>query len=244
MRRFYHSSSLKLNTTIPLDDFAARHLAQVLRAKVGDKIILFNGDGFDYEAKIKHVDRRDVSVEILNQSANPNESKIRIHLFQALSSNEKMDLVVQKAVELGVQAITPIIASRSQMRLKDEKRDKKLQHWQQIAISACEQSGRAVIPEIYPVSLLTESMNQIDDAALNIMLDPEAKTQLNQLASMDTPSHINVLIGPEGGFSEDEIQLCQSKKVITVNLGPRILRTETAPIATLALLQYLFGDFV
>jgi 16S rRNA (uracil1498-N3)-methyltransferase len=244
MRRFYHSSSLKLNTTTALDDFAARHLAQVLRAKVGDRIILFNGDGFDYEAQIKHVDRRDVSVEILNQSANPNESKIRIHLFQALSSNEKMDLVVQKAVELGVQAITPIIASRSQMRLKDEKRDKKLQHWQQIAISACEQSGRAVIPEIYPVSLLTESMNQIDDAALNIMLDPEAKTQLNQLASMDTPSHINVLIGPEGGFSEDEIQLCQSKKVITVNLGPRILRTETAPIATLALLQYLFGDFV
>ncbi len=227
-----------------MDDFAARHLAQVLRAKVGDRIILFNGDGFDYEAQIKHVDRRDVSVEILNQSANPNESKIRIHLFQALSSNEKMDLVVQKAVELGVQAITPIIASRSQMRLKDEKRDKKLQHWQQIAISACEQSGRAVIPEIYPVSLLTESMNQIDDAALNIMLDPEAKTQLNQLASMDTPSHINVLIGPEGGFSEDEIQLCQSKKVITVSLGPRILRTETAPIATLALLQYLFGDFV
>ena len=244
MRRFYHSSSLKLNTTTALDDFAARHLAQVLRAKVGDRIILFNGDGFDYEAQIKHVDRRDVSVEILNQSANPNESKIRIHLFQALSSNEKMDLVVQKAVELGVQAITPIIASRSQMRLKDEKRDKKLQHWQQIAISACEQSGRAVIPEIYPVSLLTESMNQIDDAALNIMLDPEAKTQLNQLASMDTPSHINVLIGPEGGFSEDEIQLCQSKKVITVSLGPRILRTETAPIATLALLQYLFGDFV
>lgn len=244
MRRFYHSSSLKLNTTTALDDFAARHLAQVLRAKVGDKIILFNGDGFDYEAKIKHVDRRDVSVEILNQSVNPNESKIHIHLFQALSSNEKMDLVVQKAVELGVQAITPIIASRSQMRLKDEKRDKKLQHWQQIAISACEQSGRAVIPEIYPVSLLTESMNQIDDAALNIMLDPEAKTQLNQLASMDTPSHINVLIGPEGGFSEDEIQLCRSKKVITVNLGPRILRTETAPIATLALLQYLFGDFV
>jgi 16S rRNA (uracil1498-N3)-methyltransferase len=227
-----------------LDDFAARHLAQVLRAKVGDKIILFNGDGFDYEAEIKHVDRRDVSVEILNQSANPNESKIRIHLFQALSSNEKMDLVVQKAVELGVQAITPIIASRSQMRLKDEKRDKKLQHWQQIAISACEQSGRAVIPNVYPVSLLTESMNQIDDAALNIMLDPEAKTQLNQLASMDTPSHINVLIGPEGGFSEDEIQLCQSKKVITLSLGPRILRTETAPIATLALLQYLFGDFV
>jgi 16S rRNA (uracil1498-N3)-methyltransferase len=244
MRRFYHSSSLKLNTKTSLDDFAARHLAQVLRAKVGDRIILFNGDGFDYEAEIKHVDRRDVSVEILNQSANPNESKIRIHLFQALSSNEKMDLVVQKAVELGVQAITPIIASRSQMRLKDEKRDKKLQHWQQIAISACEQSGRAVIPEIYPVSLLTESMNQIDDAALNIMLDPEAKTQLNQLASMDTPSHINVLIGPEGGFSEDEIQLCRSKKVITVNLGPRILRTETAPIATLALLQYLFGDFV
>ena len=151
---------------------------------------------------------------------------------------------MQKAVELGVQAITPIIASRSQMRLKDEKRDKKLQHWQQIAISACEQSGRAVIPEIYPVSLLTESMNQIDDAALNIMLDPEAKTQINQLASMDTPSHINVLIGPEGGFSEDEIQLCQSKKVITLSLGPRILRTETAPIATLALLQYLFGDFV
>jgi 16S rRNA (uracil1498-N3)-methyltransferase len=244
MRRFYHSSSLKLNTKTSLDDFAARHLAQVLRAKVGDRIILFNGDGFDYEAEIKHVDRRDVSVEILNQSANPNESKIRIHLFQALSSNEKMDLVVQKAVELGVQAITPIIASRSQMRLKDEKRDKKLQHWQQIAISACEQSGRAVIPEVYPVSLLTESMNQIDDAALNIMLDPEAKTQLNQLASMDTPSHINVLIGPEGGFSEDEIQLCRSKKVITVNLGPRILRTETAPIATLALLQYLFGDFV
>ena len=244
MRRFYHSSSLKLNTTILLDDFAARHLAQVLRAKVGDRIILFNGDGFDYEAEIKHVDRRDVSVEILNQSANPNESKIRIHLFQALSSNEKMDLVVQKAVELGVQTITPIIASRSQMRLKDEKRDKKLQHWQQIAISACEQSGRAVIPEIYPVSLLTESMNQMDDAALNIMLDPEAKTQLNQLASMDTPSHINVLIGPEGGFSEDEIQLCQSKKVVTLSLGPRILRTETAPIATLALLQYLFGDFV
>ena len=142
MRRFYHSSSLKLNTTIPLDDFASRHLAQVLRAKVGDKIILFNGDGFDYEAEIKHVDRRDVSVEILNQSANSNESKIHIHLFQALSSNEKMDLVVQKAVELGVQAITPIIASRSQMRLKDEKRDKKLQHWQQIAISACEQSGQ------------------------------------------------------------------------------------------------------
>ena len=227
--------------------FAARHLVQVLRAKVAEKAILFNGDGYDYEVEIQSIIKHDVSVLVLAKNKNINESSLCIHLYQALSTNDKMDWVIQKAVELGVQKITPLLTQRSQVKLKHEKKDKKIHHWQQIAIAACEQSGRSVIPQIYSITTIEhclQEMSPIDKHERRFVLNPYGKQGLTFEGVNQNPGEVKLFIGPEGGFTEDEISFIQSQAFESLVLGPRILRTETAPIAGVAILQYIFGDFV
>lgn len=246
MRRFYHSTTLRLNEIVRLDDFAARHLVQVLRAKLDDKAILFNGDGHDYKVQIKSIDRNDVSVKVLEKNKNSSESPLKIQLYQALSTNEKMDWVIQKAVELGVHSITPILTQRSLIKLKDDKRNKKNQHWQLIALSACEQSGRSIIPKVNDIISLETCFTSmaLKVGELRYLLNPYVKNSLKANKLDAAPDGIKLVIGPEGGFTENEVSFIESHDFKSVMLGPRILRTETAPIASIAILQSIYGDFV
>lgn len=245
MRRFYHSKRLTLNEIFNLEDFVVHHLIQVLRAKEGDKLILFNGDGNDYEAEIKVIKKRSAQVLIISKNKNFNESHINIHLYQALTSNEKMDWIIQKATELGVQNITPISTKRNQNKIKEDKKHKKNKHWQQIIISACEQSRRAFIPKIHPIiSLdnLSRNFNQNQINELRLVLSPNSQNKLKN--NKKKLSNLSIMIGPEGGFTDNELEIANSMGFQSISIGPRILRTETASIASIAILQQIYGDFV
>ena len=148
MHRFYHSNPLDLNQIIILDEFSSHHALRVMRVKVDDFLILFNGDGFEYRGRVSDINKKTINVEILSKEKNNNESPININLFQSISSNEKMDMVIQKATELGVSSIQPIFTSRSTIKLSLDRTKKRLIHWRQVSISACEQSGRSKIPTI------------------------------------------------------------------------------------------------
>lgn len=243
MYRFYHSNSLDLNQIIILDEFASHHALRVMRVKVNDPLILFNGDGFDYKGQVNGINKKTISVEILSKEKNSNESPISINLFQSISSNEKMDMVIQKATELGVSSIQPIFSSRSTIKLSLDRTKKRLIHWRQVSISACEQSGRSKIPTIRsPIGFdqITEEIKITN--SLNLVLHPDSLEQSSNLPQKYS-GDINIFIGPEGGFSQDEVLLLKKQNCINIQLGPRILRTETAPLAIIAILQYKYGDF-
>ena len=244
MYRFYHSNSLDLNQIIILDEFAGHHALRVMRVKVNDPLILFNGDGFEYKGQVNGINKKTINVEILSKEKNNNESPISINLFQSISSNEKMDMVIQKATELGVSSIQPIFSSRSTIKLSLDRTKKRLLHWRQVAISACEQSGRSKIPIIKSPILfdqITEEIKSLKDS-LSLVLHPHNHQQSSNLPK-DYYGDINIFIGPEGGFNKDEILLLKQENCINMQLGPRILRTETAPLAIIAILQYKYGDF-
>ena len=243
MYRFYHSNSLDLNQIIILDEFASHHALRVMRVRVNDPLILFNGDGLDYKGQVNGINKKTISVEILSKEKNSNESPISINLFQSISSNEKMDMVIQKATELGVSSIQPIFSSRSTIKLSFDRTKKRLIHWRQVSISACEQSGRSKIPIIKsPIGFdqITEEIKITN--SLNLVLHPDSLEQSNNLPQKYS-GDINIFIGPEGGFSQDEVLLLKKQNCINMQLGPRILRTETAPLAIIAILQYKYGDF-
>ena len=244
MHRFYHSNSLDLNQIIILDEFASHHALRVMRVKVNDPLILFNGDGFEYKGQVNGINKKTINVEILSKEQNDNESPISINLFQSISSNEKMDMVIQKATELGVSSIQPIFSSRSTIKLSLDRTKKRLIHWRQVSISACEQSGRSKIPTIRsPIGFdqITEEIKITN--SLNLVLHPDSLEQSSNLPQKYS-GDINIFIGPEGGFSQDEVLLLKKQNCINIQLGPRILRTETAPLAIIAILQYKYGDFV
>ena len=244
MHRFYHSNPLEIRQIIILDEFASHHALKVMRLKINAQLILFNGDGYEYIAHIISINKKNIEVEILSKEKKPNESPININLFQSISSNEKMDIVIQKATELGVSHIQPIFSTRSSIKLSHDRAKKKLSHWSRVVISACEQSGRSRLPTIKaPMSLdqITKEI-KISKHSLNLVLHPHPHKKSQNLPNNHT-GDINIFIGPEGGFTEDEISLLNQKNFINVQLGPRILRTETAPLAIIAILQYKYGDF-
>jgi len=244
MHRFYHSNSLKIRQSVILDEFASHHATRVMRIKLHDKLILFNGDGFEYLVQVEEINKKIVKVKILRAEKNETESPLKINLFQSISSNEKMDLVIQKATELGASNIQPVLSERSSIKLNQDRVKKKLLHWNQVAIAACEQSGRSKLPSIFVPKSISQIMQEkkLFENSLNLLLHPYLKKRNPKLPSLP-PESINIFIGPEGGFTEDEIELLQTNKFIITQLGPRILRTETAPLAIIAILQYEYGDF-
>ena len=242
MHRFYHSNPLDLNQIIILDEFSSHHALRVMRVKVDDFLILFNGDGFEYRGRVSDINKKTINVEILSKEKNNNESPININLFQSISSNEKMDMVIQKATELGVSSIQPIFTSRSTIKLSLERAKKRLIHWKQVSISACEQSGRSKIPTIKSPIGFDQISEGIKTNSLNLLLHPDNLEESSNLPNQYS-GDINVFIGPEGGFSQDEVLLLKKQNCINIQLGPRILRTETAPLAIIAILQYKYGDF-
>ncbi len=238
--RIYTEQSLALNTTIALTEQAKHHVAVVLRMKAQDSITLFNGDGVDYVGTITLINKKSVEIKLTTAHENTNESGLQIHLGQCLSQGQRFDLAIQKASELGVSEITPIISERSQ-KLASKQFEKKQKHWQQIAINAAEQSHRAKVPVIHkPIKL--------DEWLSTTKADVKWVCAISKKAEACKPSTnvttLSVLIGPEGGLNDKEEQLAINNfKFTAVNFGRRILRTETAPIAALSLAQHFWGDF-
>lgn len=238
--RIYQPTTFVINQNCRLDEKASHHIARVLRMYVGDKLTVFNGEGGEYNAVITKIDKKGVDVQIIDFLLRDAESPLDIYLAQGIARGEKMDFIVQKAVELGVKKIIPIITERCNVRLNQEREDKRLQHWQSVIISACEQSGRNILPTILPPMTLMEWLPQIT-ADVNFVLAPAAPDKLPELTFSKHKS-VAILIGPEGGLSVEEIELAKQHGFLGLNLGPRILRTETAPLAAITIFQCLYGD--
>lgn len=237
--RIFQASSLVVGDSIQLDESASHHLARVLRANVGDALILFNGQGGEYVAYITEITKKNVTAQIQEFVAVDRESPLELCLAQGISRGEKMDYTIQKAVELGAKKIIPLLTERCTVKLDQERREKRWQHWHAIMISACEQSGRTHVPELSkPLSL--DAWLEEARTGVSFVLAPGAETKLKTIT---LPSRqATLLIGPEGGLSEAEIQQACAKGFQPLSLGPRVLRTETAAVAALAVLQAAFGD--
>ena len=238
--RNYFSGKLLVGGEIDLPAGIVRHLVQVLRMGKGQEIILFNGeDGIDYLAVLTEAGRRRARVRILS-GGNPEPlPELQIHLALGISRGERMDLAIQKAVELGVSSIAPLVTERTQRKLTSERLEKKLRHWHRVVVSACEQSGRRRLPTLHaPQDFPGWLKNPLPQT---LLLDPEARQCLGEVSR--PKQHLGLLIGPEGGFSEREKILAKEAGCAGVRLGPRVLRTETAPMAALAAIQTLWGDF-
>lgn len=241
--RFYHSENLELKHVVELIVQTHIHATKVLRLKVGDQFALFNGDGYDYVAKVIELSKHKTSVEIVDRYEVNHESPLKITLAQGLAAGDKMDWIIQKAVELGIQSIQPLLTERSIVKLDRERADKKLEHWRTVAISACEQTGRSIIPDILsPIHLVQWLSNQNQTAnSLKLILTPAKAQNINHLEKPSSP--VVFMVGPEGGFSEKEMNLALSSSFVPVNFGKRVLRTETASVVALSIMQNLWGDF-
>lgn len=237
--RFHHAGPLRTGETVELSDTAARHV-QVLRLQAGDPITLFNGEGGEYRAHLTEVHRKRVSAQITEFADLERESPLILRLIQAISKGDRMDYTVQKAVELGVNHIQPVFSERSVVRLKGERLEKKLAHWQGIAISSCEQCGRNRPPAWGEIMDLNDALAAAKHhTGIRLVLDPRATTSLGNLPEDKT---YTLLSGPEGGFTDQEIDTALAHGFTGIRMGPRILRTETAAIAATAALQARFGD--
>ena len=220
---------------------AAHHAIRVLRLKVGDEVRLFNGEGGEFEASIHRVDKDSVTVDIGRHHDVERESTVQVCLAQAITTGDKMDYTLQKAVELGVARIQPLQTKRSVVRLNQERAEKRLQHWQNVVVSACEQCGRNTVPKVAPILPFEEWVAATDKATMRLMLSPYAEQSLRDCPA--PTGEVNLVIGPEGGLNQDEVAFALAKGFTSVRMGPRVLRTETAPLAALATMQILWGDF-
>jgi len=239
--RLFVSSALINGAEIELDGDRARYLGKVLRSRVGDRLTLFNGEGPEWPATIMRIDKNSVGLELGESVESSAESALRIHLVQGVSRSERMDFVVQKATELGVKRITPVLTEFGVVKLQPDRAEKRRLHWQKIAASACEQSGRTRLPLVdTPLPLKTWFGSKPEKVDAELILVPGAATPLTSTAAPETK--VCVMIGPEGGFSETEYGDAEVSGFEAVSLGPRILRTESAAIAALAVLQSLWGD--
>jgi 16S rRNA (uracil1498-N3)-methyltransferase len=236
---------LQAGATVALPPATCDHLLRVLRMPEGSELVLCNGDGMDYRARLADVGKRGASARIVEAAANRAESPLRIVLAQALARGEKMDWVIQKATELGVAAIAPVVTERTEVRLDGERAERRLAHWRGVAVAACEQSGRARLPEIVEPAALGNHLAGVGEGTLRLALDPEGEppSALSATLGFDI-SHttIHLVVGPEGGLSQRDLAQLRAAGFRGLRLGPRILRTETAGPAALAVLQALLGD--
>ncbi len=238
--RVFHSETLSENSVVSLAEDAANHVVRVLRLTVGAEIKLFDNSGYDFTAEITAISKRDVQVKLIDKIQIKNESPLQTHIGHGVARGEKMDFVIQKSVELGVNSFTPLFTERCEVKLNAERLAKRLEHWRKVAISACEQSGRAIVPTINPACKLVDWYTQIT-VSNKFVLDPKASQSLKSFQT-ENISNLVALIGPEGGLSDIEIESAKQQGFVGISLGPRILRTETAALTTLSLAQQLWGD--
>ena len=236
--RFFEPQILGTGSQIDLSDDAVQHI-RVLRLKNNANVTLFNGQGGEFSATLIDIQKRSVTAEIGTFQETKNESPLALHLGQVISRGDRMEFVIQKAVELGVTEISPLLSERCGIKIKVDRLEKKQQQWQKIAIAACEQSGRNIVPIINQVEQL-ESWCRKETIATKLTLHPRAKYSINTLP--DDINNIHLLIGPEGGFTDEEVELTKTLKFTETLLGPRVLRTETAALTAITALQCRFGD--
>lgn len=243
--RVFVASPLRAGDTVELPASACDHLLRALRLSEGAALVLCNGDGCDYRAELAGVGRRGASARILEATPNLAESPLRVVLAQALARGEKMDWVIQKATELGVAAIAPVVTERTEVRLDAERANRRTAHWQGVAAAACEQSGRSRVPDIAEPRPLATYLAGVEGHAVRLVLDPagEPPSAIAALHESDASSAtIHLVVGPEGGLSDRDLAQLRAAGFRGMRLGPRILRTETAGPAALAVLQAMVGD--
>ncbi len=238
--RIYHSETLAVGMSVTLSSSAAIHIGKSLRLTENDELRLFNGDGFDYCGCLVQADRRKTVVRISDRMHPATESPLPVTLLQGICRGARMDMLIQKSTELGIHRIVPVNCQRSIARTGAERATKKIAHWRNIAISACEQCGRARIPEIgSPTKLHDATAEQAPDAT-KLLLDPAGQRSIEAALHPEKP--VTLLIGPEGGLTDEETEAATGAGFVRIRLGPRVLRTETAPIAALSIIQFLIGD--
>jgi 16S rRNA (uracil1498-N3)-methyltransferase len=241
LTRVHVDTALSTGAQVTLPEDAAAHLSRVLRLREGDACVLFNGDGHDYDATLTSIGKREVLAQIAGVRAIDNESPLHITLLQGIARGEKMDLILQKATELGVAAVLPVDSERSEVKLSGERLHKRLAHWRGVVVSACEQSGRARIPDVAEPRSLLAAAGTLPEGTLRLLLDPQGTHDLKTLAA-PASGHVVIAIGPEGGWSPRDRQALESNGFQGLRLGPRVLRTETAGLAAIAAVQALLGD--
>jgi 16S rRNA (uracil1498-N3)-methyltransferase len=241
MPRVYIDRTLRNGATITLDSDTSHYLLRVLRMRRAETLVLFNGNGSEYQAVLNCADRKRAVVRIESSSDPHRESGLRITLGQGVARGERMDFVIQKATELGVSRIAPLLTSRCQVRLNEKRLQNRLAHWRRVLRSACEQSQRVVVPALDAITPLPDWLEscRLQGTQHRLILDPCATCSLKDL---QPATRVSVVIGPEGGLDQQETELAESHGFQRIRLGPRTLRTETAALAVLASLQTLWGD--
>ncbi len=237
--RIFTEQTLITSELVQLEEAASHHLSKVLRMQAGRELILFNGAGGEFAAVIQEVSKKYVTVAIAEHTADNRESPLQLELAIGISRGERFEWVLQKATELGVAKITPLLTERTEVKVGGERQEKLIDRWQQIIISACEQCQRNLLPELSAPVQFSEWLTTVNSDLRFVLHHRDSKT----LPAEQTPQSVSLLIGPEGGLSESEIAHAQANNFNALTLGPRVLRTETAPVAAISLVQYLWGDF-
>ena len=240
MPRFYVDFDLSPDSVVELPDNVVRHL-NVLRVKNTEEIVLFNGNGKSYPALPDVLEKRHASVRILREEVTDNESPLNITLVQAVSSAERMDFTLQKSVELGVAEIRPVISERCVVRLSGERAEKRVARWQEIVVSACEQSGRNIVPKVLPLTTYAQALQQLPQETTKLLMSLNRAQKLSDVRPQS--GKVVFMVGPEGGWTEKEEQQAFDAGFQSVTLGKWVLRTETASLAAIAAMQTLWGDF-
>ncbi|MDF2182376.1 16S rRNA (uracil(1498)-N(3))-methyltransferase [Neptuniibacter sp. CAU 1671] len=236
--RFYEPQAFGTGVTLELSDDVIQHVCRALRMRPGDQLCLFNAEGQECLAELVTTEKRAATATVIELTTPQVESPLSVTVGQVLSRGERMDYAVQKSTELGVHRISPLFSERCEVKLADQRQEKRTRHWQQVAISACEQSGRVHPPQIDAPVTLTDWLGE-QTAELKLVLHHHSKQPLAEIAP---PSSVALLIGPEGGLTETEVELAIQHGFQPLALGPRVMRTETAPVAALSILNYLWGD--
>ena len=237
--RVFTTQPLSAGGTIQLEVGVARHLTSVLRMVQGQNVILFDGRGGEYNAELICVKKGAARAKVGGFVDTERESPLKIELAIGISRGERMDWIVQKATELGVTVITPLFTERCEVKLNAERLEKKTRHWQQVAVSACEQCQRNTLPVIQPAVSLERYLSTTNEG-LKLVLHHRSSQRLDEMRNQN--NHVTLLVGPEGGLSEREISLANSTGFSPLSIGPRVLRTETAPLAAISIIQSLWGD--
>lgn len=239
IHRVHTDQPLEPGTGVRIGGQAAHYLGRVLRLTVNDAIVLFNGDGHDYVADWVRAGKGEILLSVTSRLPAVREPAVSITVVQAISRGERMDQTLQKCTELGATGFQPLLSERVEVKVKADKLEKRMEHWQGVVVSACEQSGRAVVPPVRSPLELHDWLGTESDN-LRLVLAPGAETPLSRVPITGS---VEIVAGPEGGFSESELERMVAKGVQPVSLGPRVLRTETAAPAAIAVIQALFGDF-
>jgi 16S rRNA (uracil1498-N3)-methyltransferase len=237
--RIFSDQPLRTGVSVTLDGDAAGHVLRVLRLRTGDSLVVFDGSGTDYDGEVTGLGRDEVNVRVGAGRPVGGESPLAVTLLQAVCRGPRMDTVIQKATELGVTRIQPLLTGRSVVRLDEEQAGRKQEHWRRVAIAAAEQSGRSRIPQLLEARKLEDALPGTAGLATRLLLHPRGAS-LRALGPLSSPA--GLLVGPEGGLAEEESRMAADFGFTAVRLGPRVLRTETAPLAALAVLQFLAGD--